>query len=211
MAFCNKRCSCGHDCGRHDDHGGGCDCYDPDCKQSAVYKSSIVGTAIGKGPGTVQFMDGTVATIAPATITDGNGKSVPLKEAFDAAIEKVERTKTPFMRACDDLVEALTAAEKLFVERFRLPGEVAFMDKLKLAYRKRGDRRGLWVISADGNTFTPLMACNAEWRSEAAKHLPDLWEACSASDSEALSKVLRATSAVKEFLSNLQGSSWEPE
>ena len=177
-----------------------------------VGKDTVVGVARGgDGPGTVMFTDGTVATIAPATIADGNGTAAPLAEVFEAAIEKVERTKTPFMRACDDLVEALTAAEKLFVERFRLPGEVAFMDKLKLAYRKRGDRRGLWVISADGNTFTPLMACTAEWRSEAAKHLPDLWEACSASDSEALSKVLRATSAVKEFLSNLQGSSWEPE
>lgn len=33
MAFCNNTAACGHDCGRQDDHGGACDCYQKDCDQ----------------------------------------------------------------------------------------------------------------------------------------------------------------------------------
>ena len=38
MAFCNNQAGCGHSCGRSDDHGGGCDCYEGDCKHSSRYK-----------------------------------------------------------------------------------------------------------------------------------------------------------------------------
>lgn len=31
MAFCNLNCGCGKSCGRQDDHGGGCDCYEKGC------------------------------------------------------------------------------------------------------------------------------------------------------------------------------------
>ena len=31
MAFCNNRSPCGRDCGRQDDHGGSCDCYETGC------------------------------------------------------------------------------------------------------------------------------------------------------------------------------------
>ena len=65
-----------------------------------VGKDTVVGVARGgDGPGTVMFTDGTVATIAPASMADGNETAAPLAEVFEAAIEKVERTKTPFLRA----------------------------------------------------------------------------------------------------------------
>jgi len=37
MAFCNNNAGCGHSCGRQDDHGGDCDCYESDCKSSSRY------------------------------------------------------------------------------------------------------------------------------------------------------------------------------
>ena len=34
MAFCNNNAPCGHECGRQDDHGGSCDCYQNSCASS---------------------------------------------------------------------------------------------------------------------------------------------------------------------------------
>ena len=34
MAYCNNNAGCGHSCGRSDNHGGDCDCYESDCKHS---------------------------------------------------------------------------------------------------------------------------------------------------------------------------------
>lgn len=40
MAFCNNGAGCGHGCGRQDDHGGDCDCYESDCRSSSRYVQS---------------------------------------------------------------------------------------------------------------------------------------------------------------------------
>jgi hypothetical protein len=41
VAFCNNNAGCGHSCGRQDNHGGECDCYEGACKHSSRYKVPV--------------------------------------------------------------------------------------------------------------------------------------------------------------------------
>lgn len=66
MAFCNNTAKCGHSCGRQDDHGGACDCYEETCPQSSRFKKDTLEKVLFPGEKLVIPIPRTLEETVPA-------------------------------------------------------------------------------------------------------------------------------------------------
>jgi hypothetical protein len=153
--------------------------------------SRIVGVARGgSGPGTVLFPNGEVVPIAERvpvgedSTDDGEGP-FDAEAALNEAVKKADRVRTPFAKACDELVAVLAEVQDLFSSRFRIHAQVPFLEDKVLHLKKRGNGGRVLMVEGEG-VFTPLLSCNLEWRLAAVDALPALWGACVAANAEIL-------------------------